>query len=590
MVTPRSRAGIAGVLAGMRLSTKAYEPSLMRRSAIDQGIIVGGSFVAGFVGAAAISRAFDVLQHGATNPILKAAGAVAAGAQTAQMLGASSSAVQTLDPEHAGWIEAGSEILSAVALSRLITDDGFWLPRAIALSTFTTATVLDARETIAARSDEPDAKYVATSMGVGTGASVALGGVAGLITLGAWLPGKISRAGPMGRAAGGAIGAIGVAAAIGYAGKYGASSVISKISAGNRSTEIAYSDAPDQSSVAGGPGSDAAYETLGLQGRRLVSEVVSVDGIEETMHEPARANPVRVYIGLDSAETEDELIDLAISELERTQAFDRSTIIAASPAGTGYVNYIAAEAAELMSRGDCVTVAVQYGTLPSMLSMNKVEKAARIYGMLLTRIRQEIANRESSSELCAYGESLGATTGQRGVEAASKQGALIVDRALWVGTPQGSPLFERLTGDGGVPVFDSPKGLAAYLGSNAAPPILFLNHDNDPVTHFAPADAYRMPAWLAPSDRGRGTDPNQRWLPAVAFFQGLIDTKNAATVIPGEFFSTGHDYRADLASFVRTAFGFSDVDADQMERIEARLRASEIARAERIDLGKIHTA
>jgi hypothetical protein len=562
----------------------------MRRSAIDQGIVVGGSFVTGFVGGAVISRAFDVLPHAATNPILKAAGGVAAGAQTAQMLGASSTAVQQLDPEHAGWIEAGSEILSAVALSRLITDDGFWLPRVIALSTFTAATVVDTKEAIASRSDQPDAKYVATSVGVGTGASVALAGVAGLISLGAWLPGRVMRAGPLGKAAGGAVGALGIAAALGYAGKYGASTVIGKISAGNRATEIAYSDAPAVPSVTGGTGSDAPYETLGLQGRRLVSEVVTAEAIEQIMHEPARATPVRVYIGLDSAETEDELVDLAIEELVRTQSFDRSTIIAASPAGTGYVNYIAAEAAELMSRGDCATVAIQYGTLPSMLSMNKVEKAARVYASLLRRIRHEIKERDSSAELCAYGESLGATTGQRGVEEASQLPSLIVDRALWVGTPRGSALFERLTTENNVPVFDDPKALSAFLEDNEPPRILFLNHDNDPVTHFAPEDAYRMPTWLIATDRGRGTDPDQRWLPGVAFFQGLIDTKNAATVIPGEFFSTGHDYRADLASFVRTAFGFSDVDADQMERIEARLRASEVSRAARIDLGKIHTA
>jgi hypothetical protein len=562
----------------------------MRRSAIDQGIIVGGSFLAGFVSAAAVSRTLDVLPNAATNPVLKAAGAVAAGAQTAQMLGASSSAVQQLDPEHAGWIEAGAEILSAVALSRLITDDGSWVPRAIALSTFTAATVVDTREALAARSDAADGKYVATSVGVGTGANLALGGVAGLISLGAWLPGKVSNAGPVGRTVGGALGALGVAAALGYAGRYGASGVIAKISAGNRATEIAYSDAPSTSNVAGGAGSEAAFETLGLQGRRLVSEVVSVDDIEEIMHEPARATPVRVYIGLDTAATEDELIDLAIEELVRTGAFDRSTIMAASPAGTGYVNYIAAEAAELMSRGDCVTVAVQYGTLPSMLSMNKVEKAARIYAALLTRIRLEITSRDSSAELCAYGESLGATTGQLGTEWASTDTSLIVDRALWVGTPRGSSLFERLTTREGIPVFDDPKALMTYLEDNEAPPILFLNHDNDPVTHFAPEDAYRMPAWLTEPDRGRGTDPNQRWLPGVAFFQGLIDTKNAATVVPGEFFSTGHDYRADLGAFVRVAFGFSDVDDEKMERVEARLRASEIARAGRIDLGKIHTA
>lgn len=590
MATPRSRAGLAGLLAGLRLASKSYEPSLMRRSAIDQGIIVGGSFVAGFVGAAAISRAFDVLPDAATNPVLKAASTLAAGAQTAQMLGSSPSMVGHIDPEHAGWMEAGSEVLAAVALSRLITEDGFWLPRALAVATFTAATVADTREALAARPDPPDTVYVATSIGVGTGASLALGGVAGLISLGAWLPGKLSGAGPIGRAAGGAVGAIAVAAALGYAGRYGASGVIVKISGGNRATEIAYSDAPDLGSVTGGNGSEVPFDTLGLQGRRLVSEVVPVDDIEEIMHEPARATPTRIYIGLDSGETEDDLIDLAIDELARTGSFDRSTIIAASPAGTGYVNYIASEAAELMSRGDCATVAVQYGTLPSMLSMNKVNKAARVYAALLTRIRQEITARGSSSELCAYGESLGATTGQLGVEWASPGRSLIVDRALWVGTPRGSALFERLTAQDGVPVFDDPKALTAYLENNDAPRIIFLNHDNDPVTHFAPQDAYRMPRWLAESDRGRGTDPNQRWLPAVAFFQGLIDTKNAATVVPGEFFSTGHDYRADLGTFIRVAYGFNDVDADQMERIEARLRASEVARAERIDLGKIHTA
>jgi methylmalonyl-CoA mutase cobalamin-binding subunit len=76
----------------------------------------------------------------------------------------------------------------------------------------------------------------------------------------------------------------------------------------------------------------------------------------------------------------------------------------------------------------------------------------------------------------------------------------------------------------------------------------------------------------------------------VAFFQGLIDTKNAATVIPGEFFSTGHDYRADLASFVRAAFGFEAITPAQMDAIEERLRASELARSEGIALGKLQTA
>ncbi len=77
-----------------------------------------------------------------------------------------------------------------------------------------------------------------------------------------------------------------------------------------------------------------------------------------------------------------------------------------------------------------------------------------------------------------------------------------------------------------------------------------------------------MPAWLT-EQTGAAARTQSALAAGVAFFQGLIDTKNAATVVPGEFFSTGHDYRADLAAFVRVAFGFSDVDDGQMERIEA---------------------
>jgi len=101
---------------------------------------------------------------------------------------------------------------------------------------------------------------------------------------------------------------------------------------------------------------------------------------------------------------------------------------------------------------------------------------------------------------------------------------------------------------------------------------------------------YEMPDWLAVANRGRGMNPHQRWLPGIAFWQGLIDTKNAATVVPGEFNSTGHDYRADLASFIRIAYGFSDVTDDQMARIEQKLRESEVERAANIALGTVQSA
>ncbi|MCB1246893.1 MAG: alpha/beta-hydrolase family protein, partial [Acidimicrobiia bacterium] len=267
----------------------------------------------------------------------------------------------------------------------------------------------------------------------------------------------------------------------------------------------------------------------------------------------------------------------------RCRAFERSILVAACPAGTGYVNFIAAETVEYMTGGDCAVVAVQYGSLPSMLSLDKVPIASATYRKLLVACREEIDLTGSPTRLVAYGESLGALAGESGLRTATDDGTLVTDRALWVGTPVGSLLFDRLVADG-TPVFDSP----ADLDGREAGAITFLNHDNDPVTKFEPAIAYRMPGWMEPKDRGRGTDPAQRWIPGVAFFQGLIDTKNAATVVPGEFKSSGHDYRADLASMIRFAYDL-DVDETTMTAIEDALRRSEVERSTSIALGRLGT-
>jgi uncharacterized membrane protein len=284
----------------------------------------------------------------------------------------------------------------------------------------------------------------------------------------------------------------------------------------------------------------------------------------------------------------DERVELAIQELRRTGGFDRSSIIAASPAGTGYVNYITVEAAELMARGDVATVAIQYGSLPSMLSMNKVADASAVYAKLVARLRSEIDELDREIKLFAYGESLGAQTSQNGIEMIWNGTDLPVDGALWVGTPSGTGLFEQLTNGFSLPVFDRPGQLEAHVDSGEDTlAAVFLNHDNDPVASFTPSTFYAMPKWIAAVDRGRGINQFQRWLPGVGFWQGLIDTKNAATVVPGEFKSTGHDYRADLATFIRVAYGFDDVTESQMERIEERLRASEVGRAESIAEGTI---
>jgi len=586
----RRGAAAAGIITGIRFATKSLEPSLMRRSAIDQGLIMGGSFLTGFVSGTLAGRLLQALPLPRSGLGVRILGFAAASAQSAQVL-------NTRDPEspppvdeREAWGEAGAEIMSALALTGL---GGKHLPAATVttVTAVVAATALEGKSALDRRQDAPDLMYLATATGVATGLNLAVAGLAASVIAGAKLATRVAPANRIGRIVTGLGGGIAVAAAIGTAGRLGVRTMLAKIAAGNRQTEISYAEPPDATSVSGNRYSLAPYETLGLQGRRLVSEFTHVEDIEALMGEPARTTPVRVYVGLGSAETEDDRIELAIQEMRRAGGFERSLIIAASPAGTGYVNYITVEAAELMARGDVATVAVQYGEVPSMLSITKVGDAARVYARLVARLRAEIDATGRPIRLAAYGESLGSITCQIGVREAS-QGleGLVVDHALWVGTPQGSKLFAELTAQG-VPVFDQFDEVRAYLAAgNPVPPVLFLNHDNDPVTKFTPTLAYRMPDWLRTVERGRNMDPHQRWLPGIAFWQALIDTKNAATVVPGEFFSTGHDYRADLAEFVRLAYGFDDVSDSQMESIEARLRRSEVARAQQIAVGRVQSA
>jgi hypothetical protein len=72
-------------------------------------------------------------------------------------------------------------------------------------------------------------------------------------------------------------------------------------------------------------------------------------------------------------------------------------------------------------------------------------------------------------------------------------------------------------------------------------------------------------------------------VPAVTFWLIACDTKNATEIVPGEFDAYGHDYRADLADFVRAIYAISDVDNEQRASVERALHRSEVERASRIE-------
>lgn len=72
------------------------------------------------------------------------------------------------------------------------------------------------------------------------------------------------------------------------------------------------------------------------------------------------------------------------------------------------------------------------------------------------------------------------------------------------------------------------------------------------------------------------------WVPLITFVQIMIDAMNAMRVVPGQFKSFGHDYRADTANFVHAAYHLPDVTDEQKKAVGDTLRQLELERGERI--------
>jgi uncharacterized membrane protein len=361
------------------------------------------------------------------------------------------------------------------------------------------------------------------------------------------------------------------------------------------------------STVSGGPGSLVAWAGMGRDGRLhalasvrpqpLLDRPAGVPdlSIETVMGTSARAAPVQVYVGLDNAPTRRARVDLAIAELERTGAFDRSLLVLVSPTGTGYVNYVAVAALQYLALGDVATVTLQYSRRPSPLSLGMVSAAREQNRLLWLRVLQRLRDRPGPRpRIVLFGESLGAHTSQDVFLHWGTLGldAMGIDRALWIGTPYGSKWMRQVTrgdrldvdADAVAVVNDHPQFTALAEQRGSVPRFVLLSHDNDGVTKFGPDLLWYPPDWLGPSrprpepvvaGSPRGIPPAMRWRPLTTFFQSLVDMKNAQT--SGPFGAWQHDYRADLPRFLSDVFGLP-ASEEQLVRIEEILQVRETVR------------
>ena len=356
--------------------------------------------------------------------------------------------------------------------------------------------------------------------------------------------------------------------------------------------------------LSGGPGSLVPWTTLGKEGRRhMLTHVRPAPvpdrpagltdlSIETVMGQPALAPPVQVYVGLESAPTVRERVDLALAEMERTGAFDRSLLVLVSPTGLGYVNYVALAAAQYLSRGDMASVTMQYSNRPSPLSLGRVGHAREQNRLLWLRILDRVRRSEGHRpRVVLFGESLGAHTSQDVFLHWGTLGlqALGIDRALWLGTPYGSEWMHEVTGPdrldvdrGSIAVVNDLDQLLTLRGERGAlPPYVMLSHDNDAVTKFGPDLLTTAPAWLGPARPAveeiegaspRGIAKHLRWRPVTTFFQTLVDVKNAQ--VPGTYQAWGHDYRPDLPGFVSAVYDLP-ASPEQIVRVAAACRQRE---------------
>ncbi|MEV0298891.1 alpha/beta hydrolase [Nocardia sp. NPDC050710] len=310
---------------------------------------------------------------------------------------------------------------------------------------------------------------------------------------------------------------------------------------------------PQQPERSGSPESLAKWESLGFEGRWFVSHGPSASRIAAVTGKPAR-EPIRAYVGLESATDGVTSADLAVAELERTRAFDRKVLVVVTTTGTGWVNSMAAGAIEYMFGGDTAIVASQYSYLPSVLSfLGDRGKVATAGQELFDAVYQRVSARpeEERPKLFVYGESLGSQGSEAAFDGLTDLRAK-VDGALWVGPPNSNRLWEQFVSrrDPGSPEIEPvyADGLVVRFAADGAdfagpgpewwaPRIAYLQHASDPIVWWSPDLIFSQPDWLS-EPRGSDVSSQMRWWPFVTFWQVAADLTNAQGVSDGH----GHRY------------------------------------------------
>lgn len=342
---------------------------------------------------------------------------------------------------------------------------------------------------------------------------------------------------------------------------------------------------PTLPTASGSPESLVEWDELGFQGRNFAADASAATEIESFDPSVAAVDPIRVYVGLDSATTMDERIDLAIDELERTGAFDREVLVAVVPTGTGWVDPDAARALEYMYGGDTAIVSVQYSFFPSWIAFLLDTKSPRELGVeLLDGIHEAWAELPADDRptLLAFGLSLGSMGAETAFSEASIADSIAsitsrYDGALFGGPTRNNAIFGALVDqrDAGsmswkpvvaaepnVRVVNQIGDLDPDDSTWQFPRVLWFHHPSDAIGTWKLSNLWSAPGWAddpAPYD----VPPAATWVPFVTFVQETFDLMAGFSATPG----FGHDYRtAWVHSWASIAppEGWTTADSDRL--------------------------
>ncbi|GAB32711.1 alpha/beta hydrolase [Gordonia otitidis] len=344
--------------------------------------------------------------------------------------------------------------------------------------------------------------------------------------------------------------------------------------------EVRPNTAPPTSGLrSGGPGSLVTWESLGREGRVIVSGGPDVTMLSDFNKQPAM-EPIRSFVGLGSGDNLRANAQLAADELVRAGGLKRKVIAVGSTTGSGWLNKVTIDSLEYMYNGDVATVAMQYSYLPSWISFIVDKERARQAGAALfeavdAKVRE--LPEADRPKLVVFGESLGsfgaeAAFGTVPTVTARTDGALLsgptFSNTLWndatAGRDQGSPQWLPIYNNGRqVRFIAEKKDLARPDAPWDFSRMVYLQHASDPIAWWSPELILREPDWLKEA-RGRDVIAATHWIPFVTFLQVSADMAVSVDVPDGH----GHNYQSAIPyawSRILQPPGWTDEKTEQLE-------------------------